>query len=552
MHHTPSPSRTCLSFDKLTVYALSCAFCCALLSACGGGGGGGGGGTALNENTGAGGSTGLISSAAFPVGMAVGSPVSLLNSSQMVSGGLGVIDNNLNTTQTPQMAVLSSQVDAVATGRLDLSSSGLLSVGTLFDTTAPAHAACYGPTVSYTNHDDSPGSNGTLAQGDVAMWADDDSATSQACSVAELNAQTQGLTGRTQQAFLLTAAMRYMISTATPSPLPAPGATTDIKTTTSTLLGPLLSGITIQTATVALNADADEITYRLVLTQGSGAQAKSLEISLHHNLGGSGTATDYNGVMQTTLAYLSPDAQIGCSDEQASAGVYKVARLTSVGYSRQDQWLSSRLRSAQYCGHPTLSGSSHMAELATLSASGELDPTAFLTGNTHNATAWRQGFARLSQDMAISTMVNQFSYAWQDQAASSGSGHARLFSGFSELDVGTHARSLSVFHGYTDDISTTDGTMQGMICNLNGPGSTHTIQQLAQYQRLSLSSSANAWLRNDSRQRYAPTNSCSASSGMTVDGLSGSSHHLLTPTGLSTTIDEEILDMGFLPPVLRL
>ncbi|MBI2732283.1 MAG: hypothetical protein HYX44_02920 [Aquabacterium sp.] len=208
-----------------------------LLSACGGGGGGGGGSEAAGSvNAG----SAATSPWPFPFGMSVGSPAALANSTAVVSGAMGVDNLGLRTTMTPQQAVVSSQADAVATGRLSLAGSGLVNVAALFDTSARSHAACYGH-----NHDNASGANGTLPLGEVAIWRDTDPGTGQACAAAELAAQTQGVTAQAHQATLLMAALRQAVAANTSVLLPTAGGSVDLSSQASALLTPLLAGATV-------------------------------------------------------------------------------------------------------------------------------------------------------------------------------------------------------------------------------------------------------------------------------------------------------------------
>jgi hypothetical protein len=334
-----------------------------LLAACGGGGGGGG-----SDGGAPTGSTVSSSGVPFPIGMTLASPAALAASTSVVSGGLGIVELGIGASTTPLQSVMSSQVDALATGRLNLAGSHLLTLSALFDTSPRSHAACQGPEVAYQNHDDAPGGNGTLARGAVAMWSDTEtSSASLPCGVAELNAQTQGLSAQTNQAMLLMAALRYAI-VATGIQMPTPGQTVNLATGASSLFTSLLGGISIESASVALNSIGSEYTYRLALAQGSDATAQTLDITLLHTP--AETDIRYAGVLQMTQSYLGTDASIGCGDQVDSASRYKVARLTSVGYNRQDQWMSLRVRSGQYCGHPGNSSTAHAGQIATLTTSG--------------------------------------------------------------------------------------------------------------------------------------------------------------------------------------
>lgn len=536
---------------------LACAYLVAtsLLSACGGGGGGSGGDVSPAAGSLNAGSA-TTSLWPFPIGMSVGSPAALANSSALISGGMGLDNLGLRTTMTTQQAVVASQADAVATGRLGLGGSGLVNVAALFDTAARDHAACYGQTVAYLNHDNASGANGTLPLGEVAIWRDTDPSTSQACAAAELAAQTQGVSAQAHQATLLMAALRQAVATDANVPLPTAGSSVDLGNKASTLLTPLLSGATVHAASVALNGDGSEYTYRLVLQRGNGASAQTLEITVLHTP--ADTDAHYAGVLRLALSYLSTDASIGCADQMDSSARYKVARLISLGYNRQDQWLSLRLRSGQYCGNGS-SNTNQFEELAATAMSGELDPAVFLASNLRGSTpGWRQGFMRMANDVLVSAQTSDFAYAWQDLPLS-GLSRARLFAGHGTLDTSTQARTLALFHGYTDDISTTDGTMRGMICNWSGPGATKTVQNAYQYQQLTLGSSATAWTLGSSRVHYAPTNSCSASSTMRFDangdgslgGSEGQSFgsELAVPSG-SNDVHDELIQQGYLSPVL--
>jgi hypothetical protein len=540
--------------------ALLTATASALLAACGGGGGGGSSSSTSPTTSPDTTSTATAVAASFPYGVALGSPTALVQSSSVVTGST-LASLGLSTTMAPQQALASGLSDAVASGRLSLTGNALVSVSELFDTSLPGQASCYGPAVAYLNHDDAPGSNGTLAAGTVAMWADsDNSATPVPCAAAQLNARTQVLSAQTRQAMLLLGGLRLIVASDSSLSSLTAGTSIDLLSRISPVLSTLLSGVTVNAASVSVNADASEYSYRLVLTRGSGASAQSIELNLLHTP--ADTDTHFAGVLQITLGYLSTDASLGCSDQRDSASRYKVARLSTLGYNRQDNLLSLRARTGVYCGNPALSASSHLQELAATTLSGELDPAVFVNGSTRGSTlGWRQGFARLSSDVALSDLSSDFVYAWQDQPLG-GASHARLFAGHSTQDATTQTRTLALFHGYTDDISTTDGTLQGMVCNDGGPGSMHTMNALFQYQQLTLGASASHWTLGTSAIRYAPTNSCNASATMSFD-LNGTggvisgegasfSNTLHGLSGGSLDVQDELIQQGFWSPTLLL
>ena len=563
MHTHRTPSRTGLPHrthrHPATRAFASAVLASILMSACGGGGGGGGGGN--GGGNGGSGSASSTSSTPFPFGMTLASPAALAAVSSVVPGALGIVDLGVHASATPLQRVVSSQIDALANGRLSLTAAGLLDASALFDTSAPAHAACQGPAIAYLNHDDAPGSNGTLPRGSVAMWSDTEPGDpTLPCGVAQLNAQTARLSTQTNQALLLMAALRHAVATSSTVRMPGPGQSVDLTPNASTLLTTLLGGISIQHASVALNDIGSEYTYRLVLNKGADASAQSLDITLLHTP--AETDTRYAGVLQLTQSYLSTDASIGCTDQRDGASRYKVARLTSLGYNRQDQWLSLRARAGQYCGHPGNTQFGHAGQLAALTMSGELDPSSYLSGSTRGLIkGWRQGFVRMGTDVLMSALTGDFVYAWQDRPQG-GTGHARLMAGTSTLDVATGTRTLHIHQGHTDDIALTDGTLRGLICNAGGPGSSHTVRPLYQTQSMTLPAQASSWSLGTSRIRHAPTNNCEASLTMGFDANgdgaligaegTGTRHDLAAPTAPRIDVQDEIIEQGFLPPILLL
>lgn len=531
---------------------------CALLSACGGGGGGGSSNSGSSNTTSV--LSGSISATAFPLGVGQASPTALGSSGSLVAGATGVSPASGGTTRWPALGLVLSQTDAIATGRLALSGSGLLSASTLFATAAASDASCYGPVVAYTNHDDATGTNGSVAAGLVGLWLDTDPS-SLACGAAEVDARSQAVTAQAQQALWLMAGLRAAVVADTSLSLPGAGSTLNLTNLATSLLQPVLSGVTVQTASLTMNSDASELTWRVVLTTGSGSTAQSLELALLHTP--AETDTRFAGVLHLTLGYLSADANLGCSDQVDSAtSRYKLTRATTVGYNRYDDWLSLRTRSATYCGNPTVTGSDHLAQVASLSLTSELDPAVYLSGATRGSTlGWRQGMLRLSSSQSLTTQAGDFQLAWQD-APAAGNGHAHLFSGHSDFNTGTAARSLALYHGHTDDISVTDGNLLGLACNDGAPGSGTVVQALFQSQALSLAGSAGNWSLGASHIAHAPTASCSSSATMAydvnADNLIGSGegasvpHDLLAPSQSGYSVQDELLDRGFYWPTLLL
>lgn len=527
----PPHSPLSVRHNTLLARTLS-ALAAAALASCGGGGGGG---SSTDSGTTAP-STTVSVGAGFPLAVSVQSPTAL-------SGGTLAYVSGTNS------------VTAVAEGSQSLNSS-LVTVAGLFGTATLSHANCYGPTVAYANHDDST-TSGTLSVGDVAMWTDDDTHTtgSPACSVAELDTQLGPIATQTQQSLLLTAAMRRTAATTGSGALPDPGASRDLTTQMAAQLAGLLGGVTVQSATISALSDASQYSYRLVLQRGSGSSAETLEVVLLHTP--NDTSERFAGVLQLTHSRLTASSTYGCTDTvDGGTSLYKVAHVTSLGYNRYDDALSTRLRSAQFCGGAANGSTSHFADVSTVTESGEMDTTVFLdaSGLRRAVKGWKRELVRYSADVNLSAFTGDYLHAWQNTPQETNS---RVFLVHGGLSGNT--RSALVFHAFGGDLSLSDGTLSGMYCNWAGPGASHASVTAA-FQSQSLSLGAGSWSRLSSAIHYAPTNSCGASGSMSYDANgdgtrgstegAGTSSGLDLPTGGRTDVQSEAIERGYWAPTL--
>jgi len=335
---------------------------------------------------------------------------------------------------------------------------------------------------------------------------------------------------------------------------------TDLTAVAGSLLQPVLNGISVSAASVSVSDDGSQQRFRIVLTQGSGASAQSLELALEHTP--ADTDTHYAGALQVAHSFLSSDSALGCTDQRDGAGRYKLARLLTLGYNRQDEWLSLRARSGLYCGNGSAMSASQIGDLASLTLSGELDPAVYLSGNARSGIAgWRRQFLRWSSDHLMSAQTSDFMLAWQD-LPQGGVGHARLLVGHATLNTSTATRNLMLASGHTDDISVTDGALLGLVCNVGGPGANATVHASFQWQDASLGPAASGWQLGSSQRRYAPTNACAASANMRFDldgdGVLGATEGMSTnpdlafPSQSGLDAQDELNVRGFQSPVLLL
>ena len=544
---------------------LSALAVCLLVSACGGGG--------SSETASAllavvptlpgSASASVTASESFPTGLVVASPT------ELTAGSATAASTTARALAAPlgagagraELTDMAARIEAVLAGDTTVSLAGLVSFGNLF--LQGGNAGCYGPQLLYANHEDGSGTeSGLLPGGDLGLWLPTDASSSQPCVVAQLNERTSGVKHKTRQGLLLMAAMRATITgSGGLLAMPAAGFRTDLTAPFTTVLTalPALTGLTVHAATVALDPFGKTYTYRLAVSKGTGASARSGEIVLKHRPGASATA--YSGVLRVTGFDLGTDAAFGCSDRM-SGGRYQRAHVTTVRYSRLADQIDFGARSGQYCGAPAdLADADHAGQVASFTAAGELDPAVQLAAGAPasavvagTSTGWRGSFDRFGGSYDRSTGAGQFLYAWQ---AGTGDSHARALAATTTYDSGTDTRTVQGYFAFTDALATTDGSLLGMVCNWAGPGNRHTPAALFQSQTATLTGTAAAFVATASHLNYAPTTACSATTTLfdaNADGMLaageglGTLHALDAPVSPSVSVQGELTSRGYRQP----
>jgi hypothetical protein len=369
------------------------------------------------------------------------------------------------------------------------------------------------------------------------------------------SAKRQGLQG-----LLMAAVMRRAVSAGGLS-LPSAGTSIDIKTQTAAALAPASLPATVDTATLSLDSTGKTFTYRLVLAStATGASAKRGEMILRHTPGT--TFSDYSGLLQVAGFALDNDVAFGC-DDQMDGGNFKVARVSTLSYSRASNAMSFASRSSHYCGHPTAGvGANDAAQVASFDAKGELDPKVKVPGRSRGATlGWRGDYTRYAGDFDKTTAEGKFLLAWQ---AGPNDSHSRALAATGALNAATGDRTIKGFFAYADEISNA-GTaidLQGMICNWAGPGNSHAPKLRFQSQVATLASGATAYTLGSSLITYAPTVKCDTNptgtmlfdvdANKTLDATEGKGtvSNLDSLTGTRTTVQQEITSRGWGRPSL--
>lgn len=461
-------------------------------------------------------------------------------------------------TGTPSVLATADLLKKVLDSDATVTLASLIDLEGLFGV-AGTDANCYGPKVKYASHQDAgtgPAS-GELPSGDVGMWLATEP-DGQPCVLAEMSRRVSGSRRQGMQGLLVAAVMRRTIASTSGLAMPAAGGSTDLTAALQPVLAAAMpsTSVTVVSATLGLNATSTTYTYRLVLTNGlSGANAKRGEIILRHSPGSSSTA--YSGTLEIAGFSLGSDPVFGCSDQvDATTSLYKVARASTLKYSRNGNDVSFGSRMAAYCGHPSGSGTRDAAQVATFTSDNQLDPRVGLPSGAppvpRGATlGWRGDFARYAGDYAVTTGAGTFQLAWQ---AGSTDGYSRsLVARTLALAAGmTVAGSFA----YAEDIATTTGPLLGMICNWAGPGNRHTPITRFQTQTAAQSGTG-AYALVDNKITYAPTNSCASTTtsfDVNADGTLAAGEGVGTTstldglTGTNTTVDQEMRSRGLVTP----
>lgn len=410
----------------------------------------------------------------FPAGLAVSAPTR-----QGAGNGFSVLP------PPPGPMATSSLSYASATAKINALLSGSKAPLSAFDPNAflgtANNAACFGPTLSYTNHPD--GGSGMLPSGDLGIWLETDSATGDACAAAQLNARMDGASNRTNNALMTVAAMlRAAISSG--AGLPGAGGSINIVAPMNALG---VASTTFTTALIALDASGKIWTYSLAFTfTDAGGASHDVAIKLDHTPGGS--PASYAGVMALSVTGTFNGGNCG-------SGSNPITRIDTFKYDRSGTSnITGIQRSAQFCG----SGS--YATLGSYDSDGQLKPS----------STWTDDFSRFGASYDPSTLKGYYLYGWQ---AGSGDGYSRILQlGINGIGSGTTNDGESYF-GYADAIDKTDGKIKGFHCIWAGPKPatpTGLQTQYAQRQFIRYDSATGKWSQptGGSDIRYAPTDSC--------------------------------------------
>ncbi len=459
-------------------------FFCNLLSACGGS-------TStsnLTDNTSNAATTG------FPSNLAVASPTDQSN-----------IDSaNFLASRTTNLARSASYTQAI--DRIDTLLAGTTAIRDTFTPelfySQDRDAECYGPKLFYQNHPD--GTDGSpmgsdsypsLPTGDLGIWTEVEGTTTEACLAAQLNARMQGVRDRSFIALMSVASMirAYVDGGGSwPGDLTA-GSTLDVVTQMNAIG---IANTTFNTANINLNANGDVWLYNIELTYTRSATDYNIVIQLTHSTANSATA--YEGL----LTYRADDT----FDPPGNCSNTDVTNNGSLHYIRiSETELRMQSRGAQLCDHDANGLTATLSTVSTSSFTGNIvDPS----------SSWANNFHIFTADFNPNNLLGQYSYVWQAGAMDDNS---RI------MNVGlSTTTSGEGYFGYGDQVTSTDGSIKGFICNWAGPGNDHTLLEYAQRQHITIDTTTNVYEPTNSGASditYAPTTACTYDSTDTAGFL---------------------------------
>ena len=577
------------AFDPLKQRVLPTALAVAAalaLTACGGGGSGG--------------STTVTStpvSESFPTGLTTASPTSVSDGTQLVAFAQPSWSKRLEMAQAlfskaydenkvalafqgfaqllpinqawaaplvqPEGAVIASYIEEVAAGDATPTSTNL-PLRSFFSSYQAAN--CYGPEVTYDNHDQGAGPNtGSLPTGDVGMWLarEGDQTTGEPCSVAQLNKLIDPIKKRSNASLILAARLRAIAALG--DGLPADGATATLTPEANDFFQTLLpTGVTgsIDLATIYNWVGEEGYTYVIEATMTDGANTQEIAISISH---GSISDDAFSGV----LIYAASQSSDACS-----GGTGRLANVGTVRYDRSDEnTMTITSREAPVCVPTATAVDSNFSDYMVVNLDGELEPSAN-EGNTPlggpSTSGWVQqgsGFKRFSATFNPSSQTGNYKFAWQ---AGINDSHSRMFamniaSSWDNLE----GKAFFGFSGNMSQLNESNNDLLGMICNWAGPSASardatqpsNGLQALFQYQEVTLPGTSRTWniATGDGKSKlaFAPTNNCNSTAAMTFDvnadgTLSANEGSSLTndldaPTG-GNTVAQELVARGFTKP----
>ncbi len=441
-----------------------------------------------------------LASQTFPTDLAITSP--LANGSAVE--GLVKLSTRAQTSSDTNIPLpFDEKKDEISKRLIQPDISGCGFTSTLF---RPAKdVTCYGPSISYENHQDFNYSvSGVLPNGDVGIWDENEGSTGEACIAAKLNGLIGTLQGQLDTAVNLFTGMLCAANAGGEDVLPLPSETKNFLSVLTDAKLPY----DLTTATISREKENDTGGHPIYIYEmaGKGIDSKAIAIHLHlKHIPLNKTNSVYKGRLWYTLNGPLADRPLAC---QVTKQLRQFA--VSILYEKSSKGvLLYRLKRAEYC-------------------SDKIDP--FDSNNdVDSASNWVSQFSDGTFQIDTSKETGSFSYAWQ---AGTPDDNSRTI--LAEINSnGNGGRSGCGYFGFGPRVQDTNvGNIDGMICNWAGPGAVHVVQPIVQRQCVTYNSTKKQFVSDPdtSRITYAPTNACdSFDDGFVFDGNPGPLTNNLLP-----------------------
>lgn len=420
-------------------------------------------------------STTSTATASFPSGLAVASPTARSTGASARTSAASV---SVNTTSSSEYAWATKKIADLLSG--SVAAKDVFQASSL--TQSGSNADCYGPSMNYVNFPGGPIESNNLPSGDLGIWKESDSSGT-VCAAAELNQQLKGVSSHTVMGLMGLASM-ISVAKAGGLTIPSAGSSLDLL---SAMNAAGIPSVTFTAATLALSADGKTWTYTLALDYTD----RAIALNLTHVPGSSDN--EYKGMLTYRVDSPPMGGNCGSADGATINGTLYYNRSSATN-------MLVNAREGGYCKKGVSGATIADTDVDTTGTYLFLDPAALYNSVT-KTNGWANGFYIFSGEFNPSTQEGDYVYAWQ---AGMGDTNARTF----QIHMDADATTGEAYFGFGDAISTSDGSIQGMICNWAGPGSNHTPLDYAQRQSIAFSAGKFVVGTSGSDITYAPTTSC--------------------------------------------
>ena len=391
-------------------------------------------------------------------------------------------------------------------------------------------ANCYGPSVMYEDHPDAGKpeligmggtDDGSLPPGDLGIWLETETVStpagdaSMACSAAKLNNLADTVSGKVNGSLKILASL-LCVAQVEKLDIPETGEELDLTDSLNGIV-PMGVPVTFNTATIAntKSGDNDQYNYSIDVTLGDGTiiNERNIKISLTHMPGASENA--YKGRLNYTIG--SSGSYSNCP---LIGGKAEISDAGSVLYEKTSaSSLSVDSRNAAYCGSDVDPFVEGLLDPASKNMPGE------------SGDGWVNDFNMFVFNSNPLDRTGNYSFAWQ---AGSQDNNTRVFNVSLDKDQETGKLAGTAFFGFGDDMSETDGSIKGFICNWAGPGNNHDYVSLVQAQNIAEGANG-LFTATESFITYAPTVLCDYDGSGTFKFDINANNSLTDETGAAVT-----------------